>query len=201
MKEIMGGKGRRGAGQQTQKWEDRQGREPQDKSTNREPRREARRKKILNLKPTPTFPHRVGVRVSQGEAAASSHPGPTTPTEGQGLRMGKVHGLGVQSRTGIHRAGGPKPLAQPPALPPQDPGQWAGEGGVILHPSSQDTCLHGEGRGTRGSVSLKRERRERGSQVWPLPEASAMASTALGKVPDWSPGMWVIGCPHPGRRG
>ena len=26
----------------------------------------------------------------------------------------------------------PKPLAQPPALPPQDPAQWAGEGGVIL---------------------------------------------------------------------
>lgn len=52
--------------------------------------------------------------------------------------MGKVQGLEVQPRPGIHGLPvGPKPLAQPPALPPQDPGQWAGEGGVILYPSHQ----------------------------------------------------------------
>lgn len=81
------------------------------------------------------FPHRV----RSGSARTKWQPAPTratTPTQGQGLPMGKVQGLEVQSRPGIRRACGPKPLAQPPALPPQDPGQWAGEGGVILHPSS-----------------------------------------------------------------
>lgn len=58
------------------RWENRQG-DLQRKSTNWEARRETRGEKIPNIKPALKFPHRV----SQGEVATSSHPGPTTSTE------------------------------------------------------------------------------------------------------------------------
>lgn len=47
---------------------------------------------------------------------------------------------------------------------------------------------------------LKRdERRKEEDWSQPQPGTSAMASTAQGKVPGWSLGMWVIRCPHLGR--
>lgn len=106
-------------------------------------------------------------------------------------------------QAGIHEACcvGPKPLAQPPAFPPQDPRQWAGEGGVILYPSHKPQgSTTGRPRIPGGPHKRGKEGKEAGRSQ-PQPGASAMAPDALGRVPGGSPGMWVIGCPHPERRG
>lgn len=88
-----------------------------------------RGQKIADKSPALKFPHRV----SQGEIETSSHLETTTSTEG-GIADGQSLGDGGTAQNwdpqGLPVS--PKPLAQPPTLPPQESGQWAGEGGVIL---------------------------------------------------------------------
>lgn len=96
--------------------------------------------------------------------------------------MGKVQGLEVQPRPGIHGLPvGPKPLSQPPVLPPQDPGQWAGEGGVILYPSHQPPELLCWG------IPVKYLCLYWGTgKHWGLPERKQ-----AGPSPSLGPGLWL----------
>lgn len=82
-------------------------------------------------------------------------------------------------------------------------------GSSCIHPrqgsSVEEARIPGSLWGGEGNTGIclpeKGEKGKEAGRSHSLPEANAMASTALGKEPGWSPGMWVIGCPHPGRRG
>lgn len=169
----------------------------------------SKRRENPKHKTTLKFPHRVRVGVSQGQVAASSHQA-HNPHTGAGTANGQSA-----------RAGGTVQAWDPQGLWPQTPRPAPQHFLPRIQDNGQgragSSCIHparGSGWRMPGYLSLRGregnpgvclpEKGETGKAAGrsrPLPEANAMASTALGKVPAWSPGMWVIGCPHPGRRG
>lgn len=131
--------------------------------------------------PTQNPPHETCPEVlpqaQQGRSLFPSWP-TTSPREAE------TAGGIVQA--GIHKACpvGPKPLAQPPALPPQDPGQWAGEGGVILYPSHKPQgSTTGRPRIPGGSGGLHERGKEGKEAGWSQPQPGASATAPGARCP------------------
>lgn len=132
MKEIMGGKGRRGAGQHTEMGGQTGKRTPGPKHKRGTEKRSKRRENPKH-KTTLKFPHRVRVGVSQGQVAASSHQAHNPPHRGRDCQWAKCKGW--RYSPGLGSAG---PVAPNPSPSPRtsSPGSRTMGRGGRGHPAS-----------------------------------------------------------------
>lgn len=154
--------------------------------------------KTPNIKPALKFPHSASQEVE---------------TRAHSLHTGRNHQWQSSRAGGTAQAWDPRAACGPqtprPAPSTSSSGSWTMGRGGWGHPASLTPTPRAPLWGAPceipvtllgGGKALGSPRKEAGRSQ-PQPGASAMASTALGKVPGWSPGMWVPQCSHPGRRG